>query len=162
MDWNEFFEKTRVAAGVDSFAKLAPLLGISDGAIGHYRQGRRVPQVWVVAEALKLQKHPQPEKAAIQIMKAAALSSPERAFWRKLAASAVAVVLMLGAIPLPGQTSDAPVAREDRAYFAECDAYSLLCQSRHFLNGLRDVIRWLRSRFSRKPSGTDHFEAFAA
>lgn len=106
MDWNDFFEKTRRDAGVESFAKLAPLLGISDGAIGHYRQGRRVPQVWVVAEALKLQGHPQPEKAAIQIMKAAALSSPERAFWRKLAASAAMVVLMIGALPLPGHSAE--------------------------------------------------------
>ena len=110
MDWNEFFEKTRKAAGAESFAKLAPMLGISDGAIGHYRQGRRVPQVWVVAEALKLQGHPQPEKAAIQIMKAAALSSPERAFWRKLAASAALLLVMVGASPHSAEASAGPRA----------------------------------------------------
>lgn len=32
MDWDQFFERTRVAAGVDSFAKLAPKLGVTDGA----------------------------------------------------------------------------------------------------------------------------------
>lgn len=93
MDWDQFFERTRAAAGVDSYSKLAPLLGITDGAIGHYRQGRRVPQVWVVAEALKIQKHPTPERAAIEIMKAAALTSPERAFWKRLAATASMLIL---------------------------------------------------------------------
>lgn len=87
MDLADFFERTRVAAGVESFSKLAPMLEITDGAIGHYRQGRRVPQVWVVAAALKIQGHPNPEKAAIEIMKNAALTSPERTFWKKLTAS---------------------------------------------------------------------------
>lgn len=96
MDWVEFFEKTRVAAGVDSFSKLAPKLGISDGAISHYRTGKRVPQVWVVAECLKMQGHPQPEKAAIQIMKSEAQTSPERTFWKRLAASAMALAIGVG------------------------------------------------------------------
>ena len=102
MDWIAFFEQTRVAAKVDSLAKLAPLLGVTDGAISHYRVGRRVPQVWVVAEALKIQGHPQPEKAAIQIMKNVALSSTERTFWKKLAASAAMVLLVVGTNALPG------------------------------------------------------------
>lgn len=96
MDWVEFFEKTRLAAGVESFSKLAPKLGISDGAISHYRTGKRVPQVWVVAECLKMQGHPQPEKAAIQIMKSEAQTSPERTFWKRLAASAMALALGVG------------------------------------------------------------------
>lgn len=93
MDWNEFFEKTRKAADVESFSKLAPMLGITDGAIGHYRQGRRVPQVWVVADALRIQGHPEPEKAAIQIMRQAALTSPERTFWKRLSATAMTLAI---------------------------------------------------------------------
>jgi len=96
MDWNDFFERTRVSAKVESYSKLAPLLGITDGAIGHYRMGRRVPQVWVVADALRIQGHPEPEKQAIEIMKRAALTSPERTFWKRLAATAVAVALGVG------------------------------------------------------------------
>lgn len=95
MDWADFFERTRVAAGVDSFSKLAPLLEITDGAIGHYRQGRRVPQVWVVAQALTIQGHPTPEKAAIEIMKKAALTSPERAFWKRLGATAALLMIVV-------------------------------------------------------------------
>lgn len=101
MDWDAFFEKTRKSAGVESFSKLAPLLGITDGAIGHYRQGRRVPQVWVVAEALKIQGHPQPEREAINIMRAAALTSPERTFWKRLSAT-TAAIFVVAATLLPG------------------------------------------------------------
>lgn len=110
MDWNDFFERTRQAAGVDSYSKLAPMLGITDGAIGHYRMGRRVPQVWVVADALRIQGHPTPEKAAIEIMKKAALTSPERAFWKKLAGTAAAllcaITLALGASPSSATAKD--------------------------------------------------------
>jgi len=99
MDWNDFFERTRVSAKVESYSKLAPLLGITDGAIGHYRMGRRVPQVWVVADALRIQGHPEPEKQAIEIMKRAALTSPERTFWKRLAATAMALALGVGFAP---------------------------------------------------------------
>ncbi|MFL4518728.1 DUF3693 domain-containing protein [Stenotrophomonas pavanii] len=106
MDWNDFFERTRVAAKVESYSKLAPLLGITDGAIGHYRMGRRVPQVWVVADALRIQGHPEPEKQAIEIMKRAALTSPERAFWKRLAATAMALCLAVGfALPHKAQAA---------------------------------------------------------
>lgn len=98
MDWADFFEKTRVAAGVESFAKLAPKIHVTDGAIHHYRVGRSVPQVWVVADCLRIQGHPQPEKAAVEIMRGEAKKPEERAFWRKLAASAALIVVLL----LPG------------------------------------------------------------
>lgn len=114
MDWVEFFEKTRQAAGVESFAKLAPKLGISDGAISHYRTGKRVPQVWVVAECLKIQGHPQPEKAAIQIMKSEAQTSPERHFWKRLAATAMALCLAVG-FALPHK-AEAAVPSLDKAH----------------------------------------------
>lgn len=114
MDWVDFFEKTRQAAGVESFAKLAPKLGISDGAISHYRTGKRVPQVWVVAECLKIQGHPQPEKAAIQIMKSEAQTSPERHFWKRLAATAMALCLAVG-FALPHKVQ-AAVPGSDKAH----------------------------------------------
>lgn len=121
MDWVEFFEKTRQAAGVESFAKLAPKLGISDGAISHYRTGKRVPQVWVVAECLKIQGHPQPEKAAIQIMKSEAQTSPERHFWKRLAATAMALCLAVG-FALPHDVQAMPQAGNalHDIYYAKC------------------------------------------
>jgi len=100
MDWDAFFEKTRVAAGVDSFAKLAPKLGVTDGAIGHYRRGRQIPSVWVVADALRIQGHPAPEKAAVEIMRSEARTKSERTFWKRLAATATLLVAgVIGAAP---------------------------------------------------------------
>src|SRR5690606_22852059 len=120
MDWNEFFERTRLAAGVESFSKLAPMLGITDGAIGHYRQGRRIPQVWVVADALRIQGHPAPEKAAIEIMKKAALTSPERTFWKRLAATATLLALgVLGAAQQPVQAATRAFEAAPTPYYAK-------------------------------------------
>jgi len=130
MDWNEFFERTRVAAKVESYSKLAPLLGITDGAIGHYRMGRRVPQVWVVADALRIQGHPEPEKQAIEIMKRAALTSPERTFWKRLAATAMTILLSVG-FALPDRAHASPqgfhsaepvyIMRNSMAALVACD-----------------------------------------
>ncbi len=114
MDWADFFERTRVAAGVESFSKLAPLLDITDGAIGHYRQGRRVPQVWVVAAALQIQGHPTPEKAAIEIMKKAALTSPERTFWKKLAGTTAMLLCAIGfSSAMPGKAYAVSVSKTE-------------------------------------------------
>lgn len=100
MDWNAFFEKTLAASGADSYAKLAPKLGVSDGAISHYRTGKRTPQAWVVAAALRIQGSSNPEREAAELMKGAAPTSSERAFWRRLSAAA-ALVLLVGAAALP-------------------------------------------------------------
>lgn len=128
MDWVEFFEKTRLAAGVESFAKLAPKLGISDGAISHYRTGKRVPQVWVVAECLKIQGHPQPEKAAIQIMKSEAQTSPERHFWKRLAATAMALMLAVGfSLPHDVQAMPQPGYALHDIHYAKCDVAGTDC-----------------------------------
>ncbi|MEI2455346.1 DUF3693 domain-containing protein [Lysobacter firmicutimachus] len=103
MDWVAFFEATRVAARVKNFAELAPLLGISDGAISHYRTGKRLPTAWIIADCLRIQGHSSPEKEAAKILKVAAHTSEERAFWRRLSATAAA--LMLCAMPFSAPTS---------------------------------------------------------
>lgn len=146
MDWADFFERTRIAAGVDSFSKLAPLLEISDGAIGHYRQGRRVPQVWVVAAALKIQGHPTPEKAAIEIMKKAALTSPERTFWKRLAATATLLaVVVFPAVP-------------ERTQAATHDVSAT--QSRHYAKWLAGLfLHWLAQRLRRPKPSPGNLEA---
>jgi len=147
MDWADFFERTRVAAKVDSFSKLAPLLSISDGAIGHYRQGRRVPQVWVVAEALKIQGHAEPEKAAIQIMKQAALSSEERTFWRRLAATAMTLAIGFGlALPQQAQADSGGVSGLQTIHYAKSWVARRIAW----------VLWWLQSLLpSRSPSETE-------
>lgn len=151
MDWDQFFERTRVAAGAESFAKLAPKLGVTDGAIGHYRRGRQIPSVWVVADALRIQGHPQPEKAAVEIMRSEARTSNERKFWKRLAATATLLAVgVLGSAQVPAQAAGA-------AFKDGSD--SILCEMLYWGRILRD---WLAHKLHRpKPSPTN-LEAFAA
>lgn len=151
MDWNEFFERTRLAAGVESFSKLAPMLGITDGAIGHYRQGRRIPQVWVVADALRIQGHPAPEKAAIEIMKKAALTSPERTFWKRLAATATLLAVgVLGGALQPAQAATAGF-----------DAHPIHIMRNNLLWWGRLLRDWLAHKLHRPVPAADCIEARA-
>jgi hypothetical protein len=120
MDWAEFFEKTRVAAGVESFSKLAPKIGVTDGAISHYRVGRSVPQVWVVADCLRIQGHPAPEKAAVEIMRAEARTSTERTFWKRLAATAMTLLIGVG-LASPGDVQAAVRANITATDYTLCE-----------------------------------------
>lgn len=123
MDWGDFFDRTRKAAGVDSFAKLAPLIGVTDGAISHYRVGRSVPQVWVVADCLRIQGHPEPEKAAVEIMRLGARTSPERTFWKRLLAT-TALLLIVAFPALPNYAATLPEP-ENKVFSAEVDKREL-------------------------------------
>lgn len=128
MDWADFFEKTRVAAGVESFSKLAPRIGVTDGAISHYRVGRSLPQVWVVADCLRIQGHPSPEKAAVEIMRAEARTSTERTFWKRLAASAMALALGVGfALPRDAQAAVTGFDAAPTLYYAKKWYFSKCC-----------------------------------
>lgn len=147
MDWADFFEKTRVAANAESFAKLAPKIGVTDGAISHYRTGKRVPQVWVVAECLKLQGHPQPEKAAITIMKSEAQTSPERTFWKRLAATATLLLVgVIGVAPAPAQAATAGFEPAS------------VCIMRNVRWAWGLLRLWLAHRLQRSKPGPDHVE----
>lgn len=150
MNWDDFFTRTLEKSGLSSYAQLAPKLGISDGAISHYRTGKRVPQVWVVAEALKVQGHPQPERAAIEIMKAAALTSPERTFWRRLAATATLLAVgVIGGALQPAQAATFDTGAAPTQHYA---------QLRYWAQVLRD---WLAHKLHRPMPATDCIEARA-
>lgn len=154
MDWADFFEKTRAAANAESFAKLAPKIGVTDGAISHYRTGKRVPQVWVVAECLKLQGHPQPEKAAITIMKSEAQTSPERTFWKRLAATATLLLVgVLGAHPATAQAATAGFESAPTVHYAK-----LRGEAEWLWRCLR---LWLAHRLHRPKPSPANVEAFA-
>lgn len=100
MDWATFFDKTRIAAGAKSFTELAPKLGVTDGAISHYRTGKRVPSAWTVAACLKIQGVKDPEKQAAKIMVDATNNAQERAFWRRFAAAAAVGAVTLCAMQI--------------------------------------------------------------
>lgn len=151
MDWDAFFEKTRLAAGVDSFAKLAPKLGVTDGAIGHYRRGRQIPSVWVVADALRIQGHPAPEKAAVEIMRSEARTAHERKFWKRLGATATLLLVgVLGAAHTPAQAAQAGFNRG-----ADCALCEIAEMAKYYGQCL---WIWLAHRLQRSKPGPDHVE----
>jgi len=166
MDWDDFFEKTRVAAGVESFSKLAPKLGVTDGAIGHYRRGRQIPSVWVVADALRIQKHPNPEIAAVEIMRNEARTSSERTFWKRLAATAMTLVLGVG-LASPGDAHAAMRAGFEHTDYTLCEMTYLARLHRrlrrmtlYFVgSGWRWLGLWLGSCFPARSPSTDEIAA---
>lgn len=157
MDWDDFFIKTRDAAGVDSFSKLAPKLEITDGAIGHYRSGRQIPSVWVVADALRIQGHPNPEKAAVEIMRAEARTSTERRFWKRLAATAMMLCMAVG-LASPIDAKAAARVGDDATVYTLCEmAYRGI---RRFVGSTWRWIRlWIDSCFPARTPGKDQLEA---
>lgn len=157
MDWDDFFVKTRDAAGVDSFSKLAPKLDITDGAIGHYRSGRQIPSVWVVADALRIQGHPNPEKAAVEIMRAEARTSTERRFWKRLAATAMTLLVGVG-LASPGDVQAAVHASITSTDYTLCEkGFGAI---RRFVgSGWRWLRLWIDSCFPAGTPGKDAIEA---
>ena len=145
MNWADFFDKTLAASTAENWSQLAPMLGISDGAISHYRTGKRVPQVWVVADALKVQGHPTPEKAAIEIMKTAALTSTERNFFKRLAATAALLLVLI--MPTVQETAYAreQIAQETHSSaMLNSNAEYTLCEMAKRL--ARSLLRWNRAQ----------------
>lgn len=95
-----------------------------------------------------------------------ATTKREISFWRKVAGSAAAVFVVLAATTLPGIG-----VREAHASIQSADGASVMHQVgimrkvirvyRTFLTAWQLVALWLRWRFSRRPAGPDHIEAFA-
>lgn len=155
MNWDAFFARTLEASGLSSYSQLAPKLGISDGAISHYRTGKRVPQVWVVAEALKVQGHPSPEKAAIEIMKAAALTSPERTFWKRLAASTALLALAFSfSLDTKAETLGYQEVTEAKLYIMRSYVEMPSDSRRRFYDGLPSRCPTVQKHV--RPLGTRH------
>ncbi|HIY70452.1 MAG TPA: hypothetical protein H9827_03195, partial [Candidatus Luteimonas excrementigallinarum] len=79
---------------------------------------------------------PTPEKAAIEIMKAAALTSSERTFWKRLAATTAGLMLAMSL------SIDAQAAKVESAYKSDTYIYIMrntLCPST--MAGYCDVAR---------------------
>lgn len=138
MNWTEFFAQTMRAVNVESYAQLAPRLGVSKAAISHYATGKRVPQAWVVAAALKLQGDATPEKSAAQILRDAAVTSEERAFWKRMAsAAAVVLAVLLTGAPI---RADAYVSGMERATTGVSES---AVRSIHYAQLWQWLRRWL-------------------
>lgn len=112
-DINSLLDACKVAAGVSSDNQLAAALGVGRSAISNYRHARALPDPVVCATIAGLSGIPLARVLGI-VGEARAISREEKAVWRKLAATAMALCLAVGfALPHKAQ---AAVAGFDNAH----------------------------------------------
>lgn len=94
-DINSLLDACKVAAGAGSDNQLAAALGVGRSAISNYRHGRALPDPVVCATIAGLSGIPLARVLGI-VGEARAISREEKAVWRKLAATAMALCLAVG------------------------------------------------------------------
>lgn len=154
---NILLDKAKETCSPSNDAALAASLGVEKSAVSNWRNGRAYPNV-VACEQIAHMIGAKPLQVISAINEARAVSKAEKAVWHRLAASAAALVLLVGAIPLPGHATDnaqrtdsAVFSRNSRILYIMSAGWSAAC----------DILRWLRWSIWRKPSGP-HIEAFTA
>ncbi|NED67760.1 hypothetical protein G3I15_43180 [Streptomyces sp. SID10244] len=104
-DINSLLDACKVAAGVSSDNQLAAALGVGRSAISNYRHARALPDPVVCATIAGLSGIPLARVLGI-VGEARAISREEKAVWRKLAATAMALCLAVGfALPHRAQAA---------------------------------------------------------
>ena len=94
-DINSLLDACKVAAGAGSDNQLAAALGVGRSAISNYRHARALPDPVVCATIAGLSGIPLARVLGI-VGEARAISREEKAVWRKLAATAMALCLAVG------------------------------------------------------------------
>lgn len=99
MDVNSLLDQAKEACGVSYDKDLAPRLGVRPSAISNYRKGVSHPDAVVCATLAGLTGVPLARVLGV-IGEARAISREEKAVWRRLAATAMALCLAVGfAVP---------------------------------------------------------------
>jgi transcriptional regulator with XRE-family HTH domain len=106
MDVNFLLDKCKEVCGVRTEVELAGRLGVSKQALSGYRHGSRSPDPVVCATIAGLSGIPLARVLGI-VGEARAISREEKAVWRKLATTAMALVIGVGlALPQHAQATD--------------------------------------------------------
>ncbi|WP_111190399.1 DUF3693 domain-containing protein [Stenotrophomonas maltophilia] len=108
MDVNSLLDQAKEACGVSYDKDLAPRLGVRPSAISNYRKGVSHPDAVVCATLAGLTGVPLARVLGV-IGEARAISREEKAVWRKLAATAMALCLAVG-FSLPRDVQAMPQA----------------------------------------------------
>lgn len=95
MDVNFLLDRCKEQSGAATDGELAKRLGVSKQAMSSYRKGARLPDPVVCATIAGLSGIPLARVLGI-VGEARAISSDEKAVWRKLAATAMALVIGVG------------------------------------------------------------------
>lgn len=81
----EFLDSVKARASIDSDYRLAKVIGITHGAMTHYRMGRTLPNESVIEQLCALSGD-DPDYIAAQIQAARAKDGPARVMWSRIAA----------------------------------------------------------------------------
>ncbi|HEL4453871.1 TPA: DUF3693 domain-containing protein [Stenotrophomonas maltophilia] len=141
MDVNSLLDQAKEACGVSYDKDLAPRLGVRPSAISNYRKGVSHPDAVVCATLAGLTGVPLARVLGV-IGEARAISREEKAVWRKLAATAMAVCLAVG-LALPS-SAHAAVQSVHLGAVAAVDSATLytLCEMMY-----RTVVAFVSSAF---------------
>ncbi|WP_165780893.1 DUF3693 domain-containing protein [Stenotrophomonas indicatrix] len=118
-DINSLLDACKVAAGVGSDNQLAAALGVGRSAISNYRHARALPDPVVCATIAGLSGIPLARVLGI-VGEARAISREEKAVWRKLAATAMALCLAVG-FALPQKAQAAATGFDKAAVYTLCE-----------------------------------------
>lgn len=162
----DLIEQAKKNQGIETDMALAKALDVSRSAVSSWRKGVQLPDTVRCAALAGMTGIPLAKVLGV-VGEARAISREEKAVWRKLAASAAAVVLMVLAIPLPGysahgqQSGKCSVSGPVAASQTDDYAKFWIARGREILTTLRLVLRWLRWRLSGRKPGPDNLEAYA-
>lgn len=153
MDIGEILDLAKKRQGIRTDMALAEALDVSRSAVSSWRKGVQLPDAVRCAALAGLTGEPLARVLGI-VGEARAISREEKSVWRKLAASAAAVVLMLAATPLAAPPAHAAQGASERTYDVGI--------MRTFRRSLSLLWLWLRWTLStpRRPA-PDNLEAFA-
>ncbi|HIB8541746.1 TPA: DUF3693 domain-containing protein [Stenotrophomonas maltophilia] len=119
MDVNSLLDQAKEACGVSFDKDLAPRLGVRPSAISNYRKGVSHPDAVVCATLAGLTGVPLARVLGV-IGEARAISREEKAVWRKLAATAMALCLAVG-FALPHKAQAAVAGFDKFAVYTLCE-----------------------------------------
>lgn len=102
----ELLDAAKKAQGFTTDSALATALGVSRSAVSEWRKGGRTPDTVQCAALAGYTGIPLAKVLGI-VGEARAISNEEKAVWRKLAASAAAVIVLIGtALPSPANAEN--------------------------------------------------------
>lgn len=101
MEIAEIIDAAKAGAGIESDVQLSKHLGLSKSAVANWRAGTSYPNTVSCERLAGLTGIPLARVLGI-VGEARAISREEKTVWRKLAASASALIVVVAATTLPG------------------------------------------------------------
>lgn len=153
---DELLDAAKEATKSGNDTELAKALGIRPAAVSNYRRGVSLPNAVVCATLAGLTGTPLAKVLGV-VGEARAISSDEKAVWRRLAATAMTLLIGVG-LASPGDVQAAVRANITATYYTLCEMASRAV--RRFVGSTWHGIRlWIGSCFPPRTPGEGQLEA---